>query len=167
MFGDYPEIELEKQVSLKERAVSFFAFSNMFVDWDGGDLSSLGDGSENTGQVSFAVVDNSIFVRIEKTKELNRKFNVMLYMFGYNYKTPFATMPKICLITKYDRFKLFDGKKLIKNPQGLSLRLNSNALVLKVPLQLLGDPQFILVSLKARGGTLPIDATGFRKIEIK
>ena len=75
-------------------------------------------------------------------------------------------MPKIRIITKNNRFKVFDAKKLIK-PEGVHLDLNSNVLVLKVPLEILGKPDFILTSIKTYGEILSVDATGFRKIEIK
>jgi hypothetical protein len=52
-------------------------------------------------------------------------------------------------------------------PQGISLQLSSRTLILKVPLKILGSPDFILTSMKAYGRPLPADVTGFRKIDIE
>lgn len=166
LFGDYPEIELQKHASLKERAVSFFGFSDMFRDADTGVLGGLENLTEGKGRVSYAVADNYILIRIEKAKEINRRFSFMLYLFGYSYKTAFASMPKIRIIAKYNKFKVFDGRAMLK-PQGISLQLNSNVLILKLPLQILGNPDFILTSIKSYGRPLPADVIGFRKIDIK
>ena len=166
LFGDYPEVELKKQVSLKGQALTFFGLTDMFSDSDVGALSGLKNIAENKGQVSYCLVDNSILVRIEKAKELNKKFGFQLYLFGYSYKTPFAAMPKLRIIAKNNKFKVLDGEKRI-TPPGISLQLDSNVLVLQVPLEVLGNPEFILTSIKAYAGALPVDAIGFHKIYIK
>lgn len=166
LFGDYPRIELEKQASAKERGVSFFGFSNMFVDSETGVLGGLESFHGDKGRVSYGVTDDCFLVRIEKEKHQNRKFSVLFNIFGYSYKTPFVKMPKIQIITKHNKFKVFNERKIIK-ADGVSLVLKPKVLILKVPLYLLGDPEFILTSVKAYGGNLPVDSTGFRRIYIK
>jgi len=120
----------------------------------------------NFGEINYAVKDNSIFIRIKQEKEFKRGFGFQLYLFGYSYKTPFAAMPKLRIIAKNNKFKVLDVGKRI-TPPGISLQLDSNALVLQVPLEVLGNPEFILTSIKAYGGALPVDTIGFRKIYIK
>lgn len=166
LFGDYPNIELTRQTSTKEQGVSFFGFSDMFTDADVGVLGGLENLEEGKGKVSYAVVDNAILIRIEKPDELTRAFSLQLYLFGYSDKTPFAFMPKIRIITKNTKTRVFDGKKMIK-AEGVSVDLKSNVLILKVPLEMLGEPDFILTSIKTYAGVLPFDATAFRKIYIK
>lgn len=166
LFGDYPDIKLEKQASLRESAVTFFGFSDMFVNSENGVNGTLESLIENKGQVSYAVVDNSILIRVEKERELNSRFGLLLHLFGYSYKTPFISMPKIRIITRHNRFKVFDASKMIK-PDGISLEFSPHVLIFKIPLSILGDPEFILTCIKAHGGALPFDATGFRKIDIR
>ena len=166
LFADYADIRLEKQASLKEKAVSFFGFSNMYDDSDIDTLVGLDKLIGIKGQASYAVVDNSILIRIEKAEELNRKFSLMLYLFGYSERTPFAGMPKIRIITRHNKFKVFDGRKKIQ-VEGVSVELNPRELIFKIPLEILGSPEFILTSMKAYRGILPVDAIAFRKIEIK
>lgn len=166
LFGDYAPIELKKQFSLKEKAVSFFGFSGMYPDADFDAQADLETISGNEGSVSYAILDNYFLMRIEKTKTSMRKLSFMLYLFGYSDKIPFRNMPKIRIVTKGKRFKIFNCKKMIK-PEGVSLEINKQGLLLKVPLELLGDPDFLLTSVRAYGHALPVDATGFRKIEIK
>jgi hypothetical protein len=125
---------------------------------------------DDKGQVSYAIANNALIIRIEKPREIISRFSAMIYIFGYSYKEPFAKMPKIRIITKHDKFKILNGKKPIK-PQGVFLDLASNALSLKIPLEVLGSPDFILTSVKAymgkdHGTSLSVDASGFRKINI-
>lgn len=166
LFGDYPQIQLEKQTSLKEKGVSFFGFSKMFED-SGSDFSGALKGeAADKEQVSYALVDNSLLIHVEKTKELNNRYGMQVYIFGYSDKTPFAQMPKLRIISKHKKFRVFDKRTRI-SPDGISLDVKLNELTLKVPLEILGNPDFILTSMKAHGETLPVDAIGFRKIEIK
>jgi len=166
LFGDYPEIELSRQVSLKERAVAFFGFSKMFANSE--EEGTLANDSliENQGEVSYAAVDNCLLIRVEKDKELIHRFSLTLYIFGFNAKVPFSSMPKIRIVTKSDKFKVYDGKKII-NPGSIRLDLTADDLVLRIPLNILGDPEFILTSVKARGEKLASGTSGFRKIVIK
>jgi len=165
LFGDYPEIELKKEESMPTQVASFFGFSDMFnesrqADWD--DLGSLAGGR---GRVSYGILDENLLMHIDRIQELNKKFSVQLYIFGYSHKMPFAAMPKIRIITRYKRFKVFAARKMIK-PEGVSLELNPNELMLKVPLKILGDPDFILTAVRTYAGILHTDTTSFRKISI-
>jgi hypothetical protein len=166
LFGDYPEIELNRQVSLKERAIAFFGFSKMFANSEEEGTLSNDSLIENQGEISYAVVDNCLLMRVEKNKELIRRFSLTLYIFGFSDKSPFSSMPKIRIVTKYNKFKIYDGKKII-NPGGISLDLTNDDLVLRIPLNILGEPAFILTSVKAQGGKLALGSSGFRKIVIK
>jgi hypothetical protein len=164
LFGNYPEIELKKRGSLKNQPASFFGFSNMFSD---SDAVTLGDNlTKSKSQVSYSLLDDNLLIHIDKTDEPSRRFSIQLYLFGYSNKTPFALMPKIRMITKYKRLKMFDGRKKIK-PDGVCLEMNFKEVVLEVPLKILGEPDFILTSIKTYAGVLDVDTSSFREIDIK
>ena len=165
LFSDYRKIDLERQISDKERGVSFFGFSKMFESSENEESENLNAYTESPGEVSYAVADNSLFIRIQKTKKLSSVFGAQIYLFGYSKITPFAQMPKIRIITKHKEIKVFDKRTKI-NPSGVSLDFGSNVWILRIPLQVLGDPQFILTSMKAYGGELE-ESVGFRRIRIK
>lgn len=167
LFGDYPEIELKKQVSLREHAPAFFGFSKMFASLGEEENALANEGLKGDhGQVSYAVADHSLLIRVAKDKELIRRFKLILYLFGSSAGKPFASMPKIRIVTKYDKFRAYDGKKRI-NSADIRLKLDSEGLILRVPLAVLGDPDFILVSVRAYGKKFTPAATGFRRIAIK
>jgi hypothetical protein len=126
--------------------------------------------SEDKGRVSYAVVDKGLIIKVEKPKDLVYRFSTMMYIFGYNYGKPFGEMPKLRIITKHDNFKVLDGRRLI-NPKGIVLDLTSQALTLKIPLEILGSPDFIFTSAnvytgKNQGKDSSIDTIGFRRINL-
>jgi len=162
LFGDYPEIKLKE----KQRAL-FLGSSNMFTD--SGPAATFETSKHRTqdkGWVSYALIENNLLIRIDKPKKLNKRFSSQIYLFGYNDKIPFASMPKIRIVTRYKKFKVFNGRKMIK-PQGITLALNPKKFILKVPLQILGEPDFILALVKTYSGVLHVDTTSFRKINIE
>ena len=169
IFGDYLPITLKNQVSLKEQLVSFFGSSKMFpgstLEEEIPEAETLDD-----GRVSYALVDKALIIKIEKPKNLVYRFSTVMYLYGYSYKKPFSDMPKLRIVTKHDNFKVFDGRKLIK-PEGMALNLTSQALTLKIPLEILGSPNFILTSANVYTGRDPgknsfVDTIGFRRINL-
>jgi LmbE family N-acetylglucosaminyl deacetylase len=170
LFGAYPDIELENQVSPKEQGISFFEFAPLFSRPKSvGPVGISGNVSELKKErgISYALVDRALLIRVEKDKALQQRAVFMFCLFGYSKDRPFSQMPKIRIISKYLWVKVFDKNKLIA-PAGIAAELQSDSYVLRIPLAVLGDPDFILASAKGYyGKPLPIDAAGFRKIVIK
>lgn len=148
LFGDYPLIELEKQDLLgNKNSNSYFQDNN---------------------RVSYAVVDDSFWVRVRKPEELKHRLFFAFYIFGYNDDVPFAKMPNINVMTKYNKLKIYNmstAKEIASS--GASAQVDSDSLILKVPLRTLGDPDFIITCVVTDKTFLPLDSTGFRRIEIK
>lgn len=167
LFGDYPDINFRKEDSLKQRVASYLGLSNMFVDSSPGSaVETSRQVSQTKGRVSWGVLDDCLLIRIDKNQELNRRFSTQLYLFGYNKNVPFARMPKVRILTKYKKFRVFDGRKLVDGAE-IGLELNKNELVLKVPLRLLGEPDFVLSAVKTYNNPMHVDITSFRRINIE
>ena len=167
LFGDYPVVELFPQESAEGRPVSFFGASRMFeeeVSPEQGD--SRDDRGKTYGKVSYAEEDGYFVVKIDKPRKTGRRFGVLLYIFGYSRDTVFSAMPKIRIITAANKCRVFDAQKRVVN-SGVILESAKGHLSLKIPLSLLGDPDYVLTSLRAFHGTLPVDAVGFRKVKIR
>lgn len=170
LFSDYLPISLKNQVSLKEQLVSSSGNSKMFLgstfEKDLPDTNIL----EDKGRVSYAFVDKTLIIKIEKPKDLVYRFSTMMYIFGYRYGKPFSEMPKLRIITRHDNFKVLDGRRPI-NPQGIVLDLTSQVLTLKIPFEILGSPDFIFTSAnvytgKNQGKDSSVDTVGFRRINL-
>lgn len=166
LFGDYPVLELAPQLSLKEKLISYFGGTRMFKEaTDPEAIQGIGE-IEEDGFVSYARQDDYFIVRVDKPKKLSARFGAMFYIFGYSKHAAFSQMPKIRIITAAGRARVFNGKKRIIDHEVL-VEHTKNSLTLKVPLKLLGNPDYLLTLLKAYHGNLPVDVVGFRKIKIK
>jgi len=166
LFSDYPEIELKKQALQQGKEIAFSGFYKMTESSENKEQESLNSHPEDPGRVGYVIADDALFIRIQKTKKLSNMFSAQIYLFGYSEKTPFAQMPKISIITAHKKFVVFDKRTKIDSTS-VSLDFGSNVWILKIPLKVLGDPQFILTFMKTYGLTLPEESIGFRRIRIK
>ncbi len=148
LYGDYPLIELEGQpFSPDADRDSYFKDKN---------------------KVSYAVVDGYFWVRVSKPEYLKQRLFFNFYILGYSDNVPFAKMPNIWIATKFDKFKITEMNSAREiDPQGTSVELAKDYFYLKVPLKLLGDPDFILTCVTTDKSFLPFESTAFRRIEIK
>ncbi|MDP2831016.1 MAG: PIG-L family deacetylase [Candidatus Omnitrophota bacterium] len=166
LFSDYPALELKPQAVSAGKDLFYSDASEMFKEEEYPLDSKQIEALEDKGCVSYAVEDGYFVVRLDKPKKLSSRFGVMLYIFGYSQSTPFARMPKIRIITKGKNCKVFSSKNRIKDP-GARIDFGRNSLIIKIPLELLGQPDYTLTALKAYHGNLPIDGAVFRKVKIK
>ena len=176
LFGYYPEVTFSLPAaqnnnkapqlpSFVKKTLVFLGLSKMFPDSGvTATLSKLQDITKPRGQVDYSLSEDSLVIRIAKNEDLNRRFSSLLYLFGYSNNVAFAQMPKIRIMIKYKNYKVFDGKKLLKSAT-IGLELNKNEMILKVPLQLLGNPAFVLASVKTFSGISAVDTVAFRKIQ--
>ena len=147
LFSDYPELELSPQLTLEGKGRQVVTIKEQV-------------------SVSYAAEDNYLIVRLDSPKKLSSRLGVIVYIFGYTKSVPFAQMPKIRVITLGKRCRVFSSKNRIID-SGVLLDFEKSSLILKIPLKLLGQPEYALMALKAYNGNLPIDAAVFRKIKIQ
>lgn len=152
LFGFFPEITLG--VGDSERFLGLNA------------VSEPEDAEHEACNVSYSLTEGDLVIRIHNEKKIGRLFSIMVYLFGYNYNTTFAKMPKISIITRYNKYKVFDGRKKI-TPIGIDLGLADKEFTLKIPLSVLGDPDFLLASVKVGVKNVCVNSRCFRKINIK
>ncbi len=166
LFSDYPVLELVPQSTSEGKDIIYSDASELFREAEYPLDLKQAETIEDKGSVSYALADNYFVVRLDKPKKLSSRFGVLLYIFGYSQSTPFAQMPKMRIITRGRSCKVFSSKNRVINP-GVGIDFGRNSLIIKIPLKLLGQPDYVLAALKAYHGNLPIDAVVFRKVKIK
>jgi hypothetical protein len=165
LFSDYPPLELKPQSASEARDLFYFDATQALKEEYSLDEKQA-DVPEDKGFVSYAIEDGYLLVHLGEPQKFSRGFGVMLYIFGYSQKTPFAQMPKMRIITAGESCKVFNLKNRLID-SGVSVDLDKNSLVIRVPLKLLGQPDYVLTALKAYHGNLPADVGVFRKVQIK
>jgi LmbE family N-acetylglucosaminyl deacetylase len=116
--------------------------------------------------VTYELSGDRLLIRVAKSKNSGSKLNTLIYLFGYNYKIPFERMPKIRIITRSKKFKIFDGKKRLDYKEGI-VSMADNEVIISVPLALLGDPDFLLASVKKYNKEPCVDGVGFRRVILR
>lgn len=178
LFGGYPEVyltmpevntavDIRERMSLKDRFAAFLGLSQMFSEKTVNmsvDLQNPDNDIDN--KVKYRVDNTNFIISVSKPKEKVRSVTTLIHLFGYSKKTPFPVMPKIRIITRYNKIKVFQAGKEIDRGE-IKLEMPNNELIIKVPLKLLGEPDFLLASVRAYNGIPPVHTTGFRKIHIR
>lgn len=177
LFGNYPETEVTVSglnpyavkskkgaffdpAALKAHLVSLFDTSLQAEDEEGYDPEEVRQG------VIYNADGENFFITINKAEDNARqRLLSWVYLFGYKRIIPFSQMPKIRIFTKYNTFRIFNGKEQIF-PEDFQVQLTEEQLILKVPLAVLGGPDYVLVSTRAYTGSLPYYRQGFEKIDL-
>jgi hypothetical protein len=182
LYGDFPEVALTRprreasqaapaRLSLLDKAREFFGISELFSSRKQEEeteetISQEEPAPQVRGRVSYALENGDLLIKIEKNAETNIHFGTQAYLFGYRRETPFAQMPKIRILTKHKKVRVFDGARQVP-VSGVEIALGAHVAVLRVPLRTLGDPEFVLASMKCYNGGTPADVIGFRKIVLQ
>jgi len=166
LFGDYPVLDLTPRPKSKGKPIFYLDVLKMFRETPDAQDSKDSHVAEDSGLVSYAQEDNYFIIRVDTPQQFRKRFGAIFYIFGYAKNTAFARMPKIRIITTGKKFKVFSAKDKVVN-SGVLLDLGRDYLILRVPLKLLGEPDYLLTSLKVYHGNLPVNAIGYRKIKVK
>jgi len=171
LFGNYPELvlNLKKEISASAKAKDSPELSikmDMAQDYGIDTPDYILEQEKNKIRVSYEYDENFFYIKINKASGLSKKFGTLIYLFSYSYKTPFAQMPKICIMSKGRKFKISDARNSLK-AKGVELSLSSRECIIKIPSGLVKDPDIILTSLRAYDTKPRVHSIGLRKIIIK
>ncbi|MDD5730792.1 MAG: PIG-L family deacetylase [Candidatus Omnitrophica bacterium] len=156
LFGDYPDIKLKKQ---DNGAGDGTAFNDL--EWQ-----YLG-GSNLNSKLAYAHKDGFLYVRFDVKRRLGRSFGISLYLLGYNSEKNFADMPKINLTVGFGGLRIKDKKDVVFSKNAKITYNKKGCLVIKVPLALLGEPQYILSYGRANVKNFPLDDTAWRVLALE
>lgn len=121
---------------------------------------------KNLSRVSYKLEGDFLTIRLGLKRRIDQAFGISIYLLGYNKMKNFSEMPKIHIdlnikgINVKDRFGIIDKKDFNYYYQG-------NEMILKVPLKVIGMPDFILSHIKTHSGDINLDDTAWRVLEIK
>ncbi len=119
--------------------------------------------------IAFAVVDGYLLLRAKKPVELKNRSSFLFFISPYKIGVPFGELPNIAVLTKYNKFTIYNtlSQKTPIDPKDTSIQFNSDSIVLKIPLSILGNPDGFLFAFNAYNKFLPLGCTAFRGVEIE
>jgi LmbE family N-acetylglucosaminyl deacetylase len=157
LFGQFSDISLSSQnnIDIKD------------IKWQGVGLihGSNFDSQYNQGLLglSYAAAGNNIYVKVGLKRLIDKDFGISIFLLGYSKSKDFSNMPKIHVIIGATGIKIMDKNVLISTSED-KLVYEGNSLIIRVPLDDLGNPDYILSSAETKAHDIPLDATAWRVI---
>ena len=126
-FGDYTIIQLKE--GIKGDGIKWFS-------------------ADPSNGVSYAREGSDLYVRLNLKRKVDKDIGMSVFLLGYSRKADFAAMPK--MIVSIDAFGIhIKNKREAVNVKDAGLSYEGNALVLKMPLEALGDPDYLFANVRA------------------
>lgn len=157
IFGDYPMVKIKPQTTEE-------------VDWQDLGMSNrvIQPTAAEAGRVSalaYARQGDNLLIRLTLKRKIDKVSGISLYLLGYNKKISFAKMPKIHLTVDALGLHLHDKKQTLF-VKGIQLTYKDKVLIFKIPLEVLGNPDYILTSARTHTGSLSLDETAWRILDL-
>jgi LmbE family N-acetylglucosaminyl deacetylase len=109
--------------------------------------------------------NDSVVIAVEFSRPLANNVGAMVYLFGYRPDRPFSQMPKIQVRLTENGNAVLDQARRLAKPQ-VELRRSANGFVLRAPLAFLGDPRWIMGSVRTYATKVPLDWIAWRIVGI-
>ncbi len=152
LFGDYPPISLIKQTA-KE---IIWEDTQVFQDEEEEEARDL-----SISRLAYAQQGANLFVKIGLKRKIDKNFGVSIFLLGYSKTKEFALMPKINLNVNLSGLHIKDKKQTIF-VKDARLIYEGRSLIFKIPIALLGNPDYILACIRTNVKDLPLSDTAWR-----
>jgi len=162
LFGDFETVVLSPQLA----PVVLTAKSKE-------DLAALPEQLIDTERASFVGIEkhlvflenDNLVVTATLSRPLAETVGVSIYLFGYRFDKYFKDMPKLHIRFGAIEHNIFDqGRPLAKDI--IKVVRKPKEITIRVPLQVLGNPQRILISANTYLGMVPLDWVSWRILEL-
>jgi hypothetical protein len=108
--------------------------------------------------------DGHLVVSVDFSRPLGTEVGAQLYLFGYRPDRPFAEMPKLQVRFTQFGYAAQDGlRKLPKS--AVQLTRGTKGFMLRVPMEFLGSPRWIMGSVRTYFRKVPLDWIAWRIVE--
>lgn len=154
LFDDLPDIHLFR----KESPLLQWQDARIYPEMD-----EATEKKKEISDLSYCLKGQDLLVRLTLRHRFNKNFGIFLYLFGYQKGRDFARMPKIRISIGMRGVHIWDKLKRLY-AKDVTLAYEGRALIIKVPLVFLGEPDRILACAKTSSKDLPLDNTAWRVV---
>lgn len=162
LFGDFPAVRVRTQDSGETE------WQDLEIPQDFNIDPEHKKDIENsiTPDVAYAARDNKLLIRMQLGKRIEKNLGVSVFLFGYSREKKFSDMPKLYI--KIDTLGLHvRDKKQLLQAKDVELESQDHTLILRVPFNLLGNPDRILTCARTHPNDLPLDETSWRTLYLQ
>jgi LmbE family N-acetylglucosaminyl deacetylase len=100
------------------------------------------------------------------SRPFQRETRLSLALFGYRPDRPFGAMPKLRVRLDAQSQAVYDQARQLP-PASVTVARESTTAVVRIPLDLLGDPERLLVDARSWAGPVPLDRTPWRAVALR
>ncbi|MCL4378525.1 MAG: PIG-L family deacetylase [Actinobacteria bacterium] len=128
-------------------------------------VSQSNAANRNLSKLSYSLDNNFLIIKLGLKMRIDQLFGISIYLLGYSNSKNFSEMPKIHIdvtlngISIKDRFNQIDKNKV-------SYFYEGNDIILKIPLEMLGKPDYVLSHVKTHSGDITLDDSAWHILEI-
>jgi len=116
--------------------------------------------------LAYAIKDDNLLIRITLRRKIDKNLGISIFLLGYNKNLNFARMPKFRFYINALGLHTREKKQAVRI-KGIKRKFEGKALIIKIPLISLGEPDYILSYTRARAVGLLLNETAWRIIELE
>ena len=148
LFGKYPVIRLDAAPLSVEKGD--FDVSTAFQD----------------KVVIYGKTPDNLLINVFSGKRIGEVRRLYINLSGYSSRTEFPKMPKIKINVYPDKLQVLNRGKFV-NSEKLEVKRKLHSITVKIPLDMLGDPEWLLSSVNTYAENYSTDLNAWRVIKIK
>jgi hypothetical protein len=161
LFGDFPERMLQPRIS------------DAILSSTQGDRGAIPAELTNAERAKWVGVerravfmeDGSVVISVDFSRPLGHNVGASVFLFGYRHDRPFAEMPKLHVDFSEARYTVQDGSRKIAKSL-LEVRRGAKGFELRAPLAVLGEPEWVMGSVRTYISNVPLDWIAWRILGI-
>ncbi len=162
LFGDFPAISL----NINKESIPITSNRNEYLKELPEELISEERANFVGIEEEFlSIEDGSLVFTLKLSRPLGETTGVSLYLFGYRKDKNFSDMPKI-----HVKFGAIDHKILDQDKElsldSIYVERKAKEITIRIPLDILSNPEHILTSARTYMGDVPLDWIGWRVLEL-
>ena len=162
MFGDFPVIKLGD----RHRVIDISPGARDYVQ----DVPEYLTDEERLSFIAFeqryvGIENGKLVFSIKLSRPLIETAGLSVFVFGYRSDRPFGEMPKIHVKVGLLKHKILDQGKIL-DARSIEIERDERSIKLKIPLDLLGNPERVLTNAQLYFGEMPLDLAAWRVLEL-
>lgn len=161
LFGDFPDIRIDRDTPsscLSENPLGEAANVDVVQE---GQAFLIG-----IVKRTVKIEDGTLVLSLDLTHPLAREVGSSVYLFGYRSDRPFPEMPKLHVELGALSHKLYDQHREIPWER-IGVTRAGRRIDIRVPLDMMGNPQRVLTSAKTYAGDIPLDWAAWRVLDVR
>jgi LmbE family N-acetylglucosaminyl deacetylase len=117
----------------------------------------------NLTGVSYRDTGSAFSVDVTLGKKVDHEFGIVIYAFGYKKGAPFASMPKLRIVSALGEIRV-ENLQTTVNERLIAAQTSGRTSTFGIPWKELGDPDAVFVQVHGIAGKMPTEQTAWRLV---